>query len=389
MRVQSFAMAPAPRLDALTGLRFVAALGVVFAHLAHLQFDASVPRIVRQFMAEGGIGVPFFFVLSGFVLAYAYHQRLACPDRAALKEYYFSRVGRVWPVHLLTLVLAWLVVPHPAQPNTVLSALVNALLLHAWLPNLAHVQTFNSVSWTLSIEAFFYLCLPLLLWRAAKWNATPLRLTMATIPALLIPLILTACLSPFATRWSLYLGSICPLTRMGEFTVGMLLGLAYVRSASVPCSVRSRVSLRWTLFELAALLLVAVLIHRSPHVPLLMRANGYYTAAVALVVAVFARQHGYLSALMAARVPRYLGEISFSLFMVHFVVFVQLTVWIPPDALGSWPRAVLYIGAATLAASVVHHTFEAPLRTWIGRLGKPTKKPPQPRVEPIAVRQAA
>jgi len=380
-------MAPAPRLDALTGLRFVAALGVAFAHLPHLHYDASVSGVGRRFLTEGGIGVPFFFVLSGFVLAYAYHKRLANPDRSALKEYYFSRVGRVWPVHLLTLVLAWQFIPNPTQPNTALSALLNALLIHAWPPNLAHVQTFNSVSWTLSIEVFFYLCLPLLLWKDAKWNASPLRLTLATLPALLIPLTLTACLSPYAKWWSLYFGSICPLVRMGEFVVGMLLGLAFVRSE--PKSVRTRVTLRWTLYELGAVLGVVGLIHQSHEVPLLMRANGYYTAAVALVVAVFARQHGYLSAFMASRVPRYLGEISFAFFMLHFVVFVQLGVHVPPEVLGAWPRATLYIGAATLAASVVHHTFETPLRTWIGQLGKPKTKPVQLRVEALPERQAA
>ncbi len=379
-------MATAPRLDALTGLRFVAALGVALAHMPHLIADASIPRLVRQFFAEGGIGVPFFFVLSGFVLAYAYHERLARPGRAPLKEYYFSRIGRVWPVHLLTLVLAWVLVTHPTQPNTALSAVLNALLLHAWPPNLAHVQTFNSVSWTLSIEAFFYLCLPLLLWRAARWNATPLRLTLATLPLLVIALTLTACLSPHAKWWSLYFGSICPLARMGEFVIGMLLGLAFVRE---PYSVRARPSLRWTLYELGAVLLVAVLIHRSPHVPLLMRASGYYTVGVALVVAVFARQRGYLSAAMASRVPRYLGEISFSFFMMHFVVFVQLQERIPPDALGSWERAALHLGAATLAASVVHHTFEAPLRTWVGKLGKPRRKSVLPRVEVAPERIAA
>jgi peptidoglycan/LPS O-acetylase OafA/YrhL len=380
-------MAPAPRLDALTGLRFVAALGVALAHLPHLHFHSSVSGVGRRFLTEGGIGVPFFFVLSGFVLAYAYHQRLADPNRAALKEYYVSRVGRVWPVHLLTLVLAWQFVPNPTQPNTLLSGVLNAFLLHAWPPNLAHVQTFNSVSWTLSIEAFFYLCLPLLLWRAAKWNASPLRLTLATLPFWLAALTLTACLSPYAKWWSLYFGSICPLVRMGEFTIGMLLGLAFVRGE--PCSVRGRVKLRWTLYELGAVLAVAGLIHQSFEVPILMRANGYYTAGVALVVAVFARQRGYLSAFMASPVPRYLGEVSFSFFMLHFVVFVQLNLWIPPDALGAWPRAALYLAAATLAASVVHHTFEAPLRTWIGRLGKPKKKPPQPQVEALPERIAA
>src|SRR3954468_5933568 len=101
-------MAAPPRLDALTGLRALAAAGVAFAHMPHLQAAADVPPLLKRLALEGGVGVPFFFVLSGFVLAYTYHTRLAAPTRGDVWRYSAARVGRVWPVHLLAFALATL-----------------------------------------------------------------------------------------------------------------------------------------------------------------------------------------------------------------------------------------------------------------------------------------
>src|SRR5688500_14786651 len=99
-------MVPKSRLDALAGLRLIAAAVVAVAHLPDVSHDPALGRVGVRLLSEGLYGLTFFFVLSGFVLAYGYHDRLARPTRAALRGYYVARVARIWPLHLLTLGLA-------------------------------------------------------------------------------------------------------------------------------------------------------------------------------------------------------------------------------------------------------------------------------------------
>ncbi len=362
-----------PRLDALTGLRLLAAAAVAFAHLPHLHVDPALAPTVRRAMAEGFAGVPFFFVLSGFVLTYGYHDRLARPTRAALAGYYAARVARIWPVHLLALGLAALlpVAPVPGRPGP---ALANALLVHAWVPDLGYIQSYNSVSWTLSIEAFFYLLLPGLLWAAARWrSAGPVTLTLAAAAAWLLPAGLVLWHAGHLGPWSLYLCNVCPAVRLGEFAVGGLLGLALVRAGGPGKEPPTRRGwLFWTVLELAAVLAVAVMVKRSDRVHLLFRLSGYYTPAFALVVAVFARQRGALSGLMAGRLPVYLGEVSFAYFLLHAIVFVHVGRWVGEWG-GSFGRAAVPLAAAGVAAVAVHHLVEVPMRARLVRLAKPRR----------------
>ena len=82
------------RLPSLTGLRFWAALLVVTYHLSR-QYH-RLP-LVSSLVWYGRDGVTFFFVLSGFVLAWSYAGAALVPDRV----FYRRRFARVWPLHLL------------------------------------------------------------------------------------------------------------------------------------------------------------------------------------------------------------------------------------------------------------------------------------------------
>ena len=183
------------RLDALAGLRFVAAVVVATAHLPELSHDPALGRVANRMLSEGVYGLTFFFVLSGFVLAYGYLDRLAKPTGPALRNYYIARVARIWPLHLLALGIA-LAFPTGPWTGNAGPLLANAFLVHSWMPSLEYIQSFNSVSWTLSLEAFFYLVFPLIIYGVGKWkSAGPTRLYLAAfgvLSSLLPPLALPA-----------------------------------------------------------------------------------------------------------------------------------------------------------------------------------------------------
>src|SRR5689334_24226753 len=88
------------RIDQLTFTRFVAALAVVLFHSGGVFPFNLFP--LRQIFASGQIAVTYFFVLSGFVLAWAYYQ----PGREfKWRDYLFARFSRIYPVYLLSFLI--------------------------------------------------------------------------------------------------------------------------------------------------------------------------------------------------------------------------------------------------------------------------------------------
>ncbi len=87
------------RLDALTALRFIAATMIV---LHHSRGNFGIPGAVGDYF-NFAQAVTFFFILSGFVLAYSYPTLSGLP---AVGRFYRARIARLWPLHFTTFVLA-------------------------------------------------------------------------------------------------------------------------------------------------------------------------------------------------------------------------------------------------------------------------------------------
>jgi peptidoglycan/LPS O-acetylase OafA/YrhL len=367
-------MSTPSRLAALTGLRFPAAMAVAACHLGELTHNPEYGPIFRHVCGEGAAGVPFFFVLSGFVLAYSYRDRLARPAAGAVGAYYRSRFARIWPLHLFALGFA-LLTPYHTVTGGAGPLLAQLFLVQSWVPDLGYVQAYNQITWTLSIEVFFYLTLPLFLRAACRTDAGPRRLALLAALAWLGPAGFVAWHAADPGPWSVYLCTACPVVRFGEFASGAFLALAFHRSGGPdrgPVSGRTRA--RWTLVEAAAVLLVIAAVRFSTDVPYLLRLNGYYTPAFALLVAVFARGRGRVSGLMAARPAVFLGEVSFAFFLLHPAVFhaVRLFMYyvVPFELRPGWTaQAGLLVAVALLAAVAAHKLVEVRAREWL--LGGP------------------
>ena len=148
-----------PKLYPLTSLRFFAALCVVVLHAAN---HGLLPQELVQ-MFDLSKAVSFFFVLSGFVLGYANNGRAIDALR-----FYQARFARVWPATALSIIFVLLVLPQfiylPSASTSWPSGfvfLLNLLCLQALFPIPNIYFGFNAVVWSISVEAFFYFCFPL------------------------------------------------------------------------------------------------------------------------------------------------------------------------------------------------------------------------------------
>ena len=81
------------RLDALTGLRYFAAMSVVLSHVANANADLN-GSILSQLSA---VGMPLFFSLSGFLMSYNYFTPFAERRPGTLRRFYVARFARIYP----------------------------------------------------------------------------------------------------------------------------------------------------------------------------------------------------------------------------------------------------------------------------------------------------
>jgi peptidoglycan/LPS O-acetylase OafA/YrhL len=134
-------------------------LWVVVFHFLHRPLvEAGAPWPLLAFTGFGDIAVPFFFVLSGYVLAYTY---AASDLHGHIREFYVARMARTYPVYLLALILcigiAAVDVDKRSLPDP-LGLVMTVLGIQSWAP--AHSTAWNFPAWSLSVEFFLYAIFP-------------------------------------------------------------------------------------------------------------------------------------------------------------------------------------------------------------------------------------
>lgn len=209
---------PGSHLRSLTSLRFFAAAVVVAYHAGKWsQVDGGAPSGVFRF---GFVGVSFFFLLSGLVLAWTWR------PGEPLRRFYLRRFARVWPLHALTTCAAiglWAVGGVVAANWDALPA--HALLVQAWSTSADSVFAWNGLSWSLSAEAFFYALFPAIVVLTDRHRVGPVLAAGSGVTWLFViggAVLLTTPELVGPLYW-------LPWYRIGEFVVGVALGVALRR----------------------------------------------------------------------------------------------------------------------------------------------------------------
>src|SRR5262245_31917974 len=217
-------------LRALTGVRFLAAFYVVSFHtLPFLRSHFRLPRAAEQFLSNGNLAVAFFYLLSGFILAYTYEGKIKNPRDYV--RYFRARFARIYPVYLLSLLLVL-----PFQLKTPLGAKLAVLfMVQAWNPaNPGLAGAWNYPAWSLSVEAFFYVTFPLFLLAMSAWSVRTLRLMTGALLFVSVALPTPTEVLGVWNGVTYGLRIPLPVLRLPEFLVGIALGLLLLRSRPRP-----------------------------------------------------------------------------------------------------------------------------------------------------------
>lgn len=332
-------------LPALTGVRGIAALWVVLWH-ARAPFYAGTGYSDLAFFEMAWFGVDIFFVLSGFILSHVHFSDFLRPSWRTTGEFIYLRFSRIYPVHLFSLAIVAcfflltvaLGKPLEGRPRFGLDLFIaNLLLVQSW--GWADNDSWNVLAWSISTEWFMYLVFPAIAIALSRVNSSTGALLGAAAAFLCMAFALTA-LGTDGTFTTYRFGLI---RTSGSFVAGCLIYSAY-RS-------RRLAHLNWAHIELVSTLwlLAAAFYFRSSFGAL---------PAVALLILSLAEGRGVISRLCASRPIFFLGEISYSLYMMHMIVleicflpldYSRLGREAPPALVLAWlAGALVVVALATL-----------------------------------------
>ncbi|MFJ8697125.1 acyltransferase family protein [Streptomyces roseolilacinus] len=341
------------RLPSLTGLRFWAALAVVLYHLSRQV--GEVPWI-SEATWYGRSGVTFFFVLSGFVLAWTYDGR-----RVPAAVFLWRRFARIWPLLAVTTALsvaAYAALGTDVSPRAVAATL---LLVNAWLPDPELLRGGNPAAWSLSDEAWFYLLFPLLV--ALPWARSArgrLGVAVAVCAGVTAVWLCGAVIAdPVVRSWAL---GYFPVTRTLQFLLGVATGLAVARGWRPPLPPGTAVALVavWHLALVPWSRAVPDALWYSPYQASQLLSTPLFALLVA--AAADADLRGRRTGLGGRRAIR-LGHWSFAWYLVHEIV---IRLWVGTQGRPAGPVATILVWLLVVAVSLAlsaaaYHGVEHPL----------------------------
>jgi peptidoglycan/LPS O-acetylase OafA/YrhL len=279
-------------IASLDGLRGTAAAAVVFAHL-HLIFP-SLERV--EIAGIGDRSVAIFFALSGFLMAYLYGDRPI--NRTTIADFLVSRFSRIYPVYLVAVVAVIVLSSIPGFD------FINPI--HGPKEIIRHVLLFGSsgVLWSVPPEIQFYLLFPLI------WLFISDRRRYQALGLLIAGVLAIDALLGFPGP------GILLLSKLALFLFGAVAGRLHPMLGGK--QLRRPAG---TLIGLLALTLPLFVLVSRQLLSTTDSAWGLEPAfAGALAVLLVAREHPISSALFAAPPMRFLGKISFSLYLFHVPV---------------------------------------------------------------------
>ncbi|PTS91654.1 acyltransferase [Pedobacter sp. HMWF019] len=354
-----------PHYPILDGLRGVAAIIVVTFHLTEPLGTGHLDIIVNH----GYLAVDFFFLLSGFVIGYAYDDRW---HKMTIGGFFKRRIERLQPLVILGMTLGaigfyftdstlWPLIHTVPFWKMLLVLLIGYTILPVPLSldirGWQEMHPLNSVGWSLFFE---YIANILYAVWIRKFSKTTLSVLVFVSAAALAHLAITN--GDVSGGWTLNVEQVrVGITRtIYPFFAGLLLSRiskpTSIRHAFLWCSV------------LVAVVLYMPRIGGANHLWM----NGIYESVCIIFIfplIVYLGASGEVHSQMERRICRFLGDISYPLYLVHYPLVYFYVAWISNHKgvtlVQAWPYALVILIVAIILAYISLIWYDEPVRKWL------------------------
>ena len=311
------------KMNSLQGVRGIAFLAVFLTHC-------------EVIFNMGGWGVSVFFVLSGFLMAYQYSDRIERQYSVSESiQFGIQRIKKIYPLHILMtiaslpIVIVQMVMKISDISIMKLIALIflQITLLQTWIPIQDYYFSINGLSWYLSVALFLYVMFPYVLQKQKKKTNRQLVMDSIILYAVIWSIItLSVMIFPDNEGYKVYFSYVFPPLRLCDFAIGCNFGLLFLRD-------KGNISMQKATFVegvTIAAITVSVLFLNSNHSGLvaniISHSTGLYLPTSIGLVYIFALNKGLFSKALTNRVLIYIGDISLYGYLIHQRIIAYLIV---------------------------------------------------------------
>ncbi|MBL1220111.1 acyltransferase [Chryseobacterium sp. L7] len=303
-------------IKSLTGLRGIVALWVTVFHFSFFE-----NYWIRSVVGKGYVAVDIFFVLSAFLLTVSYSDKFRNLSTEVVQRFYKKRVNRIYPVYFTSVIFIVLFI---ADNVSLSEFLVNAGLLQCFFnPN----YSLNEVYWSLSTEWICYLIFPFLLWMILRYRINGwilvaagliLRVILPYLPDMYwddAPLI--------GNRSAQYLDVVFGVNSLIRTISCYFLGIGIAFLPEMRCRKNNLF-----IYGVAAVFFLLLYTGRGVFfVPLL---------SALIIRHLYSERKSLIKTFLETRVVYFLGNISYSLYIIHYIVRRQKIILVDSYLLNSF-----------------------------------------------------
>lgn len=359
---------PKPHFHILDGLRGVAAIMVVAFHICEAHATSHQDQIINH----GYLAVDFFFLLSGYVIGYAYDDRW---EKLTLGSFFKRRLARLQPMVIMGSIVGaaffyfqkgdlWPMIATVPVWKTVLVMLIGATLIplpvsmdiRGW----QEMHPLNGPAWSLFFE---YVANILYAVWIRKFSRAALTVLVILSAALLVHLAVFGKEGDVIGGWSITAEQLhVGFSRLlFPFFAGLLLSrtakLTRVKNAFLWCS----------------LLVVVVLAMPRIGSAQQLWMNGIYESVAIILVfpfIIYLGASGSIKNAFTEKVAKFFGDLSYPIYITHYPLVYTYTAWVyegKKRLSNTWPIALLVFISAILLAWLCLKLYDEPVRKWLGK----------------------